>query len=131
MKFRPWVPVFAGWMAVSAPAGWAAVSEDTFQVRNTADLVELCSATQSDPLFTAAINFCHGFGVGTVRVLEEQEMANPSRRLFCLPNPMPTRNEGVARFVQWARANPNQMGQPATDAIAVFLSQQYPCPRGR
>ena len=116
---------------MSAPAGWAAVTEDMFRVRNTGDLIELCSATQPDPLYTAAVNFCHGFAVGAFNVLYEEEMARQSHRLFCIPNPMPSRNDGIARFVQWAQANPNQMAQPATDSIAAYLSQQFPCRSGR
>ena len=130
MKIAPWVPLCAAWITASAPAGWAAVSESTFEVRNAGDLTELCSASPSDPLYTAAINFCHGFAVGAFNVLQEQEMAE-SRHLFCMQNPMPTRNEGIARFVQWAHANPNQMARPATDAIAAFLSQQFLCARSR
>jgi hypothetical protein len=131
MQMRRWFPAATLCAVVSIGTSQAAVTEDNFVVRNTGDLIELCSATQSDPLFTAASNFCHGFAVGVFRVLEEEERARRSRQLFCLPNPTPTRNEGIASFVQWAKANPNQMAQPAADGIAKFLSQQFPCPRGR
>ena len=100
---------------------------DAFQLRNTGDLRELCSSTPSDPLFTPAQNFCQGFMVGVFRVLQEEDMALRSRHLFCMPKAMPTRNEAIASFVQWARANPDQIGQPAVDGVARFLSQQYPC----
>jgi Ssp1 endopeptidase immunity protein Rap1a len=131
MQMRRWFPAMTLCAVVSIGTSQAAVTEDNFVVRNTGDLIELCSATQSDPLFTAASNFCHGFAVGVFRVLEEEERARRSRQLFCLPNPTPTRNEGIASFVQWAKANPNQMAQPAADGIAKFLSQQFPCPRSR
>ena len=118
-------------MSLTAFAAGAAVTQDSFLVRNTGDLVDLCSAPQTDPLYTAAVNFCHGFGVGVVRVLQEEEAASRSRHLFCLPNPAPTRNEAVARFVQWASADSSRLQMPAEDGIATYLSQQYPCPRGR
>src|SRR6188508_3562442 len=82
----------------------AAVTEDTFLLRTTADLVELCSATSSDPMGTEALNFCHGFGVGAYRVLAEVERARDAH-MFCVPAPVPTRNEALASFVQWAKAN--------------------------
>ena len=44
-------------------------------VRSTGDLIELCTAAPTDPMGTAALNFCHGFGVGVYRVLEEFESA--------------------------------------------------------
>ena len=56
--------------AYCAP-GRAAVTQDTFMVRSTGDLIELCTAAPTDPMGTAALNFCHGFGVGVYRVLEE------------------------------------------------------------
>ena len=109
----------------------AAVTEDEFLLRNTGDLVEVCSAVQADPMYTAAANFCQGFAVGVFRVLQEQDMAERSRHLFCLPNPTPTRNEGIAAFVQWAKADASRMAQPAADGIAAFLADKYKCPRGR
>lgn len=116
---------------VAAPGlARANLTQDSFLLRNTTDLVDMCSATQSDPLFTAAVNFCQGFLVGVFRVLHEEDMARQSRRLFCLPEPVPTRNQGIASFVQWAKANPGQMNLQPADSIASFLSQQYPCPRG-
>ena len=131
MPMKYWLPTVALCAVAATGTGRAAVTEDSFLVRNTGDLIELCSATQSDPLFTAAANFCHGFAVGVFRVLEEEDRARRSRHLFCPPNPTPARSEALASFVQWAKTSPNQMAQPAADGIATFLSQQFPCPRGR
>ena len=131
MRIRFWVPIFAGLFATSAATAWAAVTEDEFQLRAFGDLVELCSAAPADPLFTAASNFCHGFGVGVVRVLQEEDAARKSRPLFCLPTPIPTRNEVIASLVTWAKANPGQMSQPATDGVAAYMSKQFPCARSR
>ena len=131
MQVNSWLSAIALCVALSAGSAQAAVTEDSFLVRNTGDLVDLCSAAQSDPLYTPARNFCHGFAVGVFRVLQEADMPHRSRHLFCIRDPAPTRNEVIASFLQWASANPNQTAQPATDGMAVFLSQQYPCPRGR
>ena len=65
--------------ALCGGAAQAAVTEDSFLVRNTGDLVDLCSAAPTDRLYTAASNFCHGFTVGVFRVLQEQDMASRSR----------------------------------------------------
>jgi len=116
-------------IALTAFGARAAVTQDNFLIRNTGDLVDMRSAPQTDPLYTAAINFCHGFGVGVVRALQEQDAASRSRHLFCFPDPAPTRNDAVARFVQWASAASNGLQMPAADGIATYLSQQYRCPR--
>ena len=118
-------------LGVSAGSANAAVTEDSFLVHNTGDLVDLCSAAPSEPLYTAAVNFCHGFTVGVFRVLQEEDMAKLSRHMFCLPNPTPTRNESIAKFVQWAKADPGRSALQPADAVATFLAQQFPCPRGR
>ena len=132
MRIRRWSLVLAGCgMALTAFAARAAVTQDSFLIRNTGDLVDICSAPQTDPLYTAAINFCHGFGVGVVRALQAQDAASRSRHLFCIPTPAPTRNEAVARFVQWASADSSRLQLSAEDGIATYLSQQYPCSRSR
>jgi hypothetical protein len=131
MQMKYWFPAVALCAVAAAGTSRAAVTEDSFLVRNTGDLIDLCSAVQSDPMFTAATNFCHGFAVGVFRVLHEEDRARRSRHLFCPPNPTPSRSEAIASFVQWAKTSPNQTAQPAADGIAAFLSQQFPCPRGR
>jgi hypothetical protein len=117
------------WLVVIAPAtGRSAVTEANFQLRNTGDLVALCSATPSEPMGTAALNFCEGFGVGVVRVLQEEDAAEPTHRpMFCLPGL--SRDQAVAAFVQWANSDPARLAMPATDGIAAYLAAQYPCAR--
>jgi hypothetical protein len=131
MRVSKWLSGLALCIGLSAGSAHAAVTEDTFLLHSAGDLVELCSAAQSDPLYTAAVNFCHGFTVGVFRVLQEEDMAKLSRHMFCLPTPMPTRNEGIANFVQWARADAGRLALQPADAIAAFLTQQFPCPRSR
>jgi len=108
----------------------AAVTTDTFTLQTTADLVELCATAPSDPMGTAAINFCHGFVVGVYRVLSEENAAKRTH-LFCAPNPMPSRNQAVADFVQWAKANPSVMQDPPADGVTAFIEKTLPCPRGK
>ena len=130
MHIRRWVAALAVCAAASTGIAQAKVTEDSFSLRNAGDLVDLCSAETTDPLYTASVNFCQGFVVGVFRVLREEDMARRSRHLFCLPEPAPTRNEGIASFVQWVKSKPDQMTRSPADAVAMFLSQQYPCPSG-
>src|SRR3954463_2574444 len=131
MRTRAWVSALALYATLCVGSARAAVTEDNFNLHNTGDLIALCSAAQSDPLYTAATNFCHGFAVGVFRVLQEEDAARRSGRLFCVPTPAPTRNEAIATFVQWARGDISRMHLSPADGVAAFLSEQYNCPRGR
>jgi hypothetical protein len=104
-----------------------AVTQDTFLIRYTQDLIELCSAPESDPLYAEAISFCHGYLIGAYHY-QVALQANPKEKpLFCLPNPAPTRQQGIQMFISWAKQNQQYMGEKAVDTIARFLSTQWPC----
>ncbi|MGH7103129.1 MAG: Rap1a/Tai family immunity protein [Acetobacteraceae bacterium] len=110
----------------------AQVTTENFLLRNTGDLVALCSATSSDPMAVQAVNFCNGFAVGVVRVLQKVDAAEaPHRALFCLPKKRPSRSESVAEFVRWANADPTHEAMPAEDGLASFLAAIFPCPPGQ
>ena len=117
-------------LAAQPGTGRAAVTEAMFQVRDTSDLVGLCSAGQGDPLYVAAIHFCQGFGSGAYNVASEYEAAHSRGRLFCPPSVehRPSRNTAIAEFVQWANARPDVMRLPVTDGLLRFLSDRFPCP---
>jgi hypothetical protein len=118
--------------AMLPAAGNAAVTEDTFHLRTTSDLVELCSIAPTDPMGTAALNFCHGFTLGVFQVLSEQNAAERVKKLFCLPDtPTTTRNQAIADLVQWAKATPNVLSQTPADGVTSYLASKYPCKRGK
>ncbi|HKM64507.1 MAG TPA: Rap1a/Tai family immunity protein [Acidisphaera sp.] len=128
MRIVRWVTALA-LCAIAAPGvARAAVTQDSFLLRNTADLVDLCTADQSDPTYTPAVNFCHGFALGVFRVLNEEDVARRRRVLFCPKDPTPSRNEAIAAFVAWVKANPAQMDALPADSIAAYLHETYPCP---
>ena len=131
MLSRHWLAVLAMCAAALPAPGNAAVTEDTFLLHTTSDLVELCSIAPSDPMGTAALNFCHGFAVGVYRVLEAENAAKRSGKLFCVTDPLPTRNQAIADFVQWAKATPEVMSHTPADAIAGYVMKKYPCQRGK
>jgi Rap1a immunity proteins len=134
MLSRQWLAGVAMSVAVLFPAaGNAAITEDTFQLRTTGDLVELCSAAPSDPMGTAALNFCHGFALGVYRVLEETNAASErTGKMFCMPDPpLPSRNQAINDFLQWAKATPAVMSQNPADGVTSYLASKYPCKRGK
>ncbi len=127
MTWKGWT-VAAG-LALLVPGTPHAATEANFGARTTGDLVELCVASPDGALGTAADNFCEGFVEGAVAVELENMAAWRGRKLFCLPNPPPTRSEAVSQFVAWARAAPERLSQPSTDGLFQFLIEQYPCPQ--
>lgn len=131
MLNRQWLTAIAFCGALLPAASRAAVTEDTFQLRTTSDLVDLCSAAPSDPMVTAALNFCHGFALGVFRVLDEEAVAERIHRMFCVPAQTPTRNQVLADFVQWAKASPNVMAQRPADGLTAYLVKTFPCPKGK
>jgi len=118
-------------LALLAPWTGHAATEANFGARTTGDLVELCAATPDNAIGTAAVNFCEGFVQGAVLVEMENMAAFRGPKLFCLPNPPPSRNQVLSEFVNWARASPDRMSASSTDGLFRFLSERYPCPQSR
>jgi Rap1a immunity proteins len=124
---------FKGWMATAAlallvPSAAHSATEANFDAKSTSDLVALCSAAPDNGIGTAALNFCEGYIQGAVTV-EMQNMAGfRGPKLFCLPDPPPTRTQAMGEFVNWARAAPDRMAQTATDGLFGFLRERFPCP---
>ena len=130
MMFRGWTAA-AALMLVLCPGAGHAVTEANFAARTTGDIVELCDPQSDSALASAAVNFCSGFAQGAVSVQMAHDAGSRSMKLFCLPDPPPTRNEALKEFVQWARPSPERMSAPAADGLIRFLGERYPCPKQR
>jgi hypothetical protein len=105
---------------------WAA-TEQNFKVNTTEDLVNLCATQPSDPLYTPAANFCEGFLVGAYQYHTYTVAAEGRKPLVCPPSPPPTRNETVAKFIDWGRMNRSAMGTQPVEGMFQFLAQTFPC----
>lgn len=125
MRWYKWIgfSVAVGLWPLSATA----VTQETFLIRYTQDLIELCSAPENDPLYAEAISFCHGYLIGAYHYQVALQADPKEKPLFCLPNPAPTRQQGIQMFVAWTKQNSQYMGEKAVDTIARFLSTQWPC----
>jgi hypothetical protein len=117
-------------LAVSmVPMVAEAVISDNFRVRSTADLVEICSVPASDSMYAAGISFCHGFAVGAYHYYVASISGPEGKPFVCLPDPPPSRTEGMQMFVAWARENPQYMGEPPVETLFRWLSAKWPCPK--
>lgn len=102
-----------------------AADSNTFQLRDTEDLVRVCSVPQDDPHYLNAMGFCHGLLVGSYRYYDST--VKPANRFICTPNPIPSRAKVMGDFVQWAKANPRYMKDAAMDTLFRYLGETYPC----
>lgn len=113
-------------LCLSLPA-WAATSETNFQVKTTRDLVTLCATPPSDPMATAAVNFCEGFAVGAYQYHVVAEAATNAKPLFCWPSPAPSRDDAITAFIAWSRQHNEVLDRNAIDGMFSFLKDRYPC----
>jgi len=117
--------------ATPAQAQPQTVTEADFQVNTTGQLVSLCSADPAGAMGTAALNFCHGFIVGGVRLQQTHQQASRRHRLFCLPEPPPNREQAIADFVTWAKADPARLAMKPFDSMFAYLGGRFPCKSGQ
>jgi len=120
----------AGFATTAATSGLgASVTRDTFLLKTTGDLVTLCGASQNDPQYTAAVSFCHGFAVGTYRMLEIEEAASRAKlKGVCVgADPTVTRNSAIAGFVTWAADKSDVLAAQPSDGFTQYLLSAFPC----
>ena len=73
---------------------------------------------------------CEGYMVGAFHFYLATNSGKSDRgdmRLVCMPNPPPSRDEAIAMFVEWAKANPQYMKEPPVESEFRFLSAKWPC----
>jgi hypothetical protein len=117
--------LFSGLACSAAPA---AITQENFPPKITADLVALCTAQKNDPLFAAAINYCQGFVEGVVETaLSYAAVGLQSHRPFCLPSPPPALDQAASDFASWATSDPTRLDQPALVGLIKYLIDSYPC----
>lgn len=108
-----------------------AVDEADFQAKTTRDLLDLATTPPDDPLYPHAINFCHGYLVGAFHY-HEAAASGPEpvgRRLVCMPEQRPSRNEVIKEFIDWALNHPEYWQEPPVETEFRFLMEKWPCNR--
>jgi len=108
----------------SATAG---VTDQDFVAQKTQNLINLCTASPQDPHYREAIHFCHGYLVGAYQYYLAQTADKQELKMFCVPDPKPTRNETIALFIAWALHHPEYMNEIPVETEFRFLTEKYPC----
>lgn len=114
-------------LAVPSSRTARAATTDDFMVRTTADLVALCGTAPGQENYVAAIHFCQGFVSGAYQYYLAVAQHSPTSRYVCPPNPPPSRDQAIAGFLAWARANSSAMSEPAVESLFRYLGATYPC----
>jgi hypothetical protein len=109
------------------PAVAGAVTDEDFRVKDTQSLLNLCTATADDPRHGEAIHFCHGYLVGAFHYYMVTHVALDNKPLFCMPDPAPSRNHTIGRFVDWAKAHPQYLNEVPVETEFRFLTETWPC----
>jgi hypothetical protein len=129
MRYRGWIA--GGALALLTANAAVAATEANFSAKTAGDLAELCSATPDNGVGTAAVNFCQGYLQGAVTVEMQNMAAFRGKKLFCLPEPRPTRSQAISEFIAWVRAAPDRMNDTATGGLFRFIEERFPCPPSR
>src|ERR671918_1118143 len=91
------------WLISFAVCLWPLLSggstREEFLVRTTQDYVAICSTSPQDPLYAAALGFCHGFAVGAYHYYLAETAGPDGKSFVCPPEPPPSRAEILPMFV--------------------------------
>ena len=109
------------------PGFAGAVTEKDFEAETTQDIVNLCTASTDDPLYHQAVNFCHGYLVGAWDYYEAVSSGPKGIKFVCPPDPMPSRNDSFSKFIAWAKAHPQHMGESPVETEFRFLMEKWSC----
>ncbi len=111
---------------LAGPAA-AGVTEKDFEAHTAQQFINLCTASPDDPYYQQAIHFCHGYFEGAYQYYEAMTSGPKGIKFVCLPDPMPTRNYAIDRFIEWAQSNPQHMNERPVEAEFRFLMEMWPC----
>jgi hypothetical protein len=116
-------------MLLLLPAIAGAVDVKDFEAQTTKNIINLCTVSPDDPLYHQAINFCHGYLVGAYHYYEASTSGEQGMQLVCESDHMPSRNESIGMFIDWAKAHPQYYNEPAVETEFRFLMDKWPCTR--
>ncbi|MGH7893751.1 MAG: Rap1a/Tai family immunity protein [Candidatus Binatia bacterium] len=105
----------------------AATGRDDFLLKDTQDLVDLCTVGAKEDLNQEAIHFCQGFAVGVYRTIVAVTTDRGRKPIFCPPDPLLTRDAAIQAFVDWSRGNPDVLSKNPVDGLTQFMVTKWPC----
>jgi hypothetical protein len=120
----PWLTsVLLAALALPDPA---AAQGGGFVGRETREIVEICAVGREHARYEEARAFCHGYLTGLYSAVLAARAPNAPPLHCNLPQ---SRQEGVDRFVAWARGNPATLAEFPPNSFLRFMDATYACPR--
>jgi Rap1a immunity proteins len=126
MQLKHLTPLLLFALFVTGPAK-ANVTDEDFVAQKTQNLLNLCTASPQDTRYREAIHFCHGYLVGAYHYHQAETADKQELKMFCAPEPKPSRNETIAMFISWAQQHPENMNESPVETEFRFLSEKWPC----
>jgi hypothetical protein len=109
------------------PGFAGAVTEKDFEADTARQFISLCTVAPDDPLYHQAVNFCHGYFEGAYQYYEAMTSGPKGIKFVCVPDPLPSRNEAIGMFIEWAESHPQYMDERPVEAEFRFLMETWPC----
>lgn len=97
-----------------------------FKLNSAEDLVDICTVIPGDEHYELAISFCYGFFEGTVHYDEVMSKLGGYKDMVC-PPPGATRQQAVAKFVNFMKGHPQFNTDRPVDGIFRSLGSIWPC----
>jgi Rap1a immunity proteins len=97
-----------------------------FAVETAQDLVDLCSADRSSPLYAEAIQFCAGFFEGMKHYHDRMSAGPDVEPIVCSPGNV-TLKDAIDKYVGFARANPQMLNEDPADNVVRWAMAEWPC----
>lgn len=110
--------------AFSANAGTFNVED--FVLDSTQDLVDVCGAPASDPLYQEAKIFCIGYIAAAIDYHDEIAKAPDLGPVACAETEV-TRNDVIGVFLEWSAKNPQHMKAPPVESLLRAAAEKWPC----
>ena len=109
------------------PGFAGAVTEKDFEANTAEQFISLCTVSPDEPLYHQAVNFCHGYFEGAYQYYEAMTSGPKGIKFVCVPDPLPSRNDAIGMFIEWAKLNPQYMEERPVEAEFRFLMETWPC----
>ena len=118
-------------LALALALGVCAANAGTFEVEDfvldsTEDLVDVCSARASDPMYEEAKIFCFGYLAAAIDYHRAMASAPGMGPIACAEAGA-TRKDLIEVLVAWSAKNPQHMSAPPIESLLRAAAEKWPC----
>ena len=124
------LPVAAALAGLAAAPAALAIETADFDLATARDLVALCGAEESEPMYAEARQACYGYLAGAAHFHRALVSGGGFRPIAC-PDRELSREELAGLFVDWAGDHPEHMDEPPVEGVARAVVAVFPCDDAR